>query len=64
MKENVGVKRQSRLALEPNSEDLEDAVREWAQQPRGRAGEAPVVEAPESWKWMSREYARKKLGLS
>jgi hypothetical protein len=28
MKENVGVKRQSRLALEPNSEDLEDAVRE------------------------------------
>jgi len=52
-----------RLVLEPIPEDLEEAVSEWAQQPRGRAGEAPAEEAPESWKWMSREYARKKLGL-
>jgi hypothetical protein len=51
------------LVLEPISEDLEEAVREWAQQARGRAGEAPAEESPESWKWMSLEYARKKLGL-
>ena len=54
----------ARLVLEPIPEDLEEAVREWAQQVRGRAGEALAEEAPESWKWMSREYARKKLGLS
>jgi AbrB family looped-hinge helix DNA binding protein len=54
----------TRLVLEPIPEDLEEAVREWAQQPRGRADESPAEEAPESWKWMSREYARKKLGLS
>jgi len=53
----------NRLIIEPTPEDLDEAVTEWAQQPRGRAREAQAGEAPESWKWMSREYARKKLGL-
>lgn len=54
----------ARLILEPISEDLEETVAEWSRQARGRGGEALAEDAPDSWKWMSREYARKKLGLS
>lgn len=54
----------TRLIIEPVPEDLEERVTEWIQHTRNQRTEAFTEEATESWKWMSNEYARKKLGLS
>ena len=54
----------SRVILEPVSKDLERKVQEWADLALGLRVEAFTEEPRESWKWMSREYARRKLGLS
>jgi len=54
----------SRLVLEPVSRDVKENVREWADRVRSIKTEAFVEEPDESWKWMSVEYARRKLGLS
>jgi len=52
-----------RLILQPISEDLERVVAEWREMVAGLRAE-PFTEAGEqSWKWMSLEYARRKLGL-
>jgi AbrB family looped-hinge helix DNA binding protein len=54
----------SRVVLQPVSEELEKRVEEW----RGMVMALQVMpfaeDAGESWKWMSPEYARRKLGLS
>ena len=52
-----------RLVLEPTPKDLRDRVEEWARTARDTKAEAGSEEPEESWKWMSREYARTKLGL-
>ena len=54
----------SRVILEPISKDVKESVREWAVLARSLKAEALSEEDDESWKWMSREYARRKLGLS
>ncbi|MBO3754356.1 MAG: AbrB/MazE/SpoVT family DNA-binding domain-containing protein [Candidatus Brockarchaeota archaeon] len=53
----------SRIILEPVSKDLNEKVREWASLALSLKAEAFTEEFKESWKWMSREYARRKLGL-
>lgn len=54
----------SRVILEPASKDVKQNVREWADLARSLRAEALSEEYDESWKWMSLEYARRKLGLS
>jgi AbrB family looped-hinge helix DNA binding protein len=54
----------SRVVLEPASRDVNEKVKEWAGLARSLKAEALSEEFDESWKWMSREYARRKLGLS
>ena len=53
-----------RIILEPVSRDIEKKVQEWANLAISLNTEAFTEEAEESWKWMSHEYAKKKLGLS
>jgi len=53
----------TRLILQPISEDLERLVAEWQEMVTELHVE-PFTEVEEqSWKWMSLEYARRKLGL-
>jgi AbrB family looped-hinge helix DNA binding protein len=52
-----------RMIIEPVSEDLEKTVREWRNMVAGIHAEAFTESAEPSWKWMSLEYARRKLGL-
>jgi len=54
----------SRVILEPMSKNVKENVEEWASLARGLKAEALTEECDESWKWMSREYARRKIGLS
>jgi len=54
----------SRIILEPMSKDLKEKVQEWADLALSLKAEAFTEESKESWKWMDREYARRKLGLS
>jgi len=54
----------SRIILEPMSKDLEEKVREWVNIALDLKAEAFTEESNESWKWMSLEYAKRKLGLS
>ena len=54
----------SRVILEPLSGDLRKSVEEWADLVRNLKVEAFAESSEESWKWMSREYAKRKLGLS
>jgi AbrB family looped-hinge helix DNA binding protein len=53
-----------RLVLEPVSQDVKEKAREWAEKAIDTKTEAFTEEPDESWKWLSREYARRKLGLS
>ena len=52
-----------RVVIEPVSNDLKRNVREWENLTRSLGAEAFTEEPDESWKWMSGEYARRKLGL-
>ena len=54
----------SRVILEPVRTDVKKSVQEWEDLSRSLNAEVFTDEASESWKWMSREYARRKLGLS
>jgi len=54
----------AKLVLEPHPEGLEDRVREWASMTMSQSSRAATGDTRESWKWMSHEYARKKLGLT
>jgi len=53
----------SRVVLEPAFEDLSERVAEWEEATLRLKSEAFTEEVEESWKWMSHEYARRKLGL-
>lgn len=53
-----------RLILEPASKDVKEQVNKWTKLARDSKAEACTEETEENWKWMSREYARRKLGLS
>ena len=53
----------SKVILMPAFEDLTKRVDEWKNTALRPGGEAFTEEVEESWKWMSREYARRKLGL-
>ncbi|MEM4416993.1 MAG: AbrB/MazE/SpoVT family DNA-binding domain-containing protein [Nitrososphaerota archaeon] len=53
-----------RAILEPEQVDIGERVREWVNTAIALRAEAFTEESEESWKWMSREYARRKLGLS
>jgi AbrB family looped-hinge helix DNA binding protein len=52
-----------RLILEPTSKDVKEQVNKWTKLARDTKAEACTEETEENWKWMSREYARRKLGL-
>ncbi|GBC71837.1 hypothetical protein HRbin02_01625 [Candidatus Calditenuaceae archaeon HR02] len=52
-----------RLVLEPEPADYKERVREWVNSALALRAEAFTDESEESWKWISREYARRKLGL-
>lgn len=54
----------SRVILEPVQTDVNEKVQEWENLSRNLKAEAFTEEPDEGWKWMSREYAKKKLGLS
>jgi len=53
-----------RVIIEPISNDVTKRVREWIDLTKSLGAEAFTEETDESWKWMSSEYARRKLGLS
>ncbi|MDJ0270531.1 MAG: AbrB/MazE/SpoVT family DNA-binding domain-containing protein [Aigarchaeota archaeon] len=52
-----------RAVLEPEPVDYKERVQEWVNSALALKAEAFTEESEESWKWMSREYARRKLGL-
>jgi len=54
----------SGVILEPVRRDVKKRVQEWEDLSRSLKVEAFSEEPSESWKWISREYARRKLGLS
>jgi AbrB family looped-hinge helix DNA binding protein len=53
----------TRLVLEPASKDVKEQVNKWVKFARDTKAGACTEETEESWRWMSREYARRKLGL-
>lgn len=53
----------SRIILEPYTGELDKKVKEWADLASNFKAEAFTEEVRGSWKWFSREYARRKLGL-
>ena len=54
----------SRVIIEPISNDVKKNVREWENLTKSLRAEAFTEETDESWKWMSSDYARRKIGLS
>lgn len=54
----------SKIVLEPLPEDLGKSVEDWIKLARGLRAEIFSEASEESWKWMSNEYAKIKLGLS
>jgi AbrB family looped-hinge helix DNA binding protein len=53
----------SRVILEPAPKDLVKKVQDWANLAMTIKAEAFTEKLEESWKWMSHEYAKRKLGL-
>lgn len=54
----------SRIILEPFSKDLKKSIEEWIRLVRNSKLEVFTESIEESWKWISYEYAKRKLGLS
>ncbi|MBS7656223.1 hypothetical protein KEJ50_07005 [Candidatus Bathyarchaeota archaeon] len=54
----------SRIILELFPEDLNKRVEEWINLARNIKIEVFTEACEESWRWMSLEYAKRKLGLS
>ena len=52
-----------RLILEPVPTDIKERVSHWEHLARETKAEVSTEEEKDSWKWMTHEYARKKLGL-
>ena len=53
----------SRVIMEVINEDLEKRVSDWVNTVLSLSVEPFTEEVEESWKWLSREYVEKKLGL-
>lgn len=55
----------SKIILEPISdENLKERIKEWADTTQRVKAEVGSGEVEKSWKWISCEYAKRKLGLS
>lgn len=54
----------SSIVLKPIPEDLGRSINEWASSARAIKAEVGAEVHEESWKWMSRDYAKRKLGVS
>lgn len=54
----------SKIVLESFPENLTKSVEEWANQARKITAEIFSETAEESWKWISPDYAKRKLGIS
>ena len=52
-----------RVVIEPVFENLEESVKTWRETTLMLHAKPFTEDVPESWKWMSREYARRKLGI-
>lgn len=52
-----------KIIIEPISGELEARVREWVEEVLNAKIEPSLEEIKEPWKWVSREYAGRKLGL-
>jgi len=52
-----------RLIVEVVDEDLEGRVAEWREMALSLHAEPFAEDVEESWRWMSREYAERKLGF-
>lgn len=52
-----------RVIIEPAHEEIEKNVDEWKETTLRLKSRAFTEDVEEGWKWMSREYARRKLGL-
>ena len=72
MRENLGIKEGGRLmiyqdgkkiVLEPINEDVEKSVKDWSRKAIEMSTTMNAEEYGPSGKWMSDEYAKKKLGL-
>ncbi len=55
--------RDGRVELIPVDRGLEERVSEWVRTALMTRSEPLTEEVSESWKWVSREYAERKLGL-
>ncbi|MCX8204443.1 MAG: AbrB/MazE/SpoVT family DNA-binding domain-containing protein [Candidatus Nezhaarchaeota archaeon] len=53
-----------RIVIEPISRNLESSVDNWVRVAMGVNPRPFVDKAEEGWKWMSYEYAKRKLGIS
>ena len=53
----------TRIVMEPVNEDLEKRVEEWRNLALRLSAEPFTEDIEDSWKWMSREYAERKIGL-
>jgi len=53
----------SRIVIEPVMEELEERVKEWREMALALHAEPFTEDIEESWKWISLEYAKRKLGL-
>lgn len=53
----------TKIVMELVNEDLEKRVEEWRKLALRLRAEPFTEDIEDSWKWMSREYAERKLGL-
>jgi virulence-associated protein VagC len=53
----------SRVVIQPRSEEIEKRIDEWMNLMTRTKNEAFGEETTESWKWISHDHAKKKLGL-
>lgn len=53
-----------RVIIEPVFTDLEKSVKSWRESTLKLHVTPFTEDVQESWKWMSRDYARRKLGIS
>ena len=72
IRENIGLKDGGtvsvrldgfRVVIEPVFENLEENVKTWRESTLKLDAEPFTEDIQESWKWISREYARRKLGI-
>ncbi len=53
----------SKMVLELLHENLRESVEKWVNLAQSTKAEINTEEPEESWKWISRDYAKRKLGI-